>query len=530
MHVDLDRVHSEACSPKLFQARVCIAGAGVAGIILASALASKGIQVHLLEGGGLEPEQSSQQLYKVSMAGAPHCGATEGRFRTFGGSSTRWGGQMLPYTEDVFDPPPEVGLPRWPLEPREIEPYYGEVQRIFQVSQRPFTEELLASFGRPLPLVSDELRLRFSKWAPFSRRNLAHTLGRECLASPQVTVFTHANVISVELNESGGSVREIRVVNNREARFRFTADIFVLCLGTIETSRLLLASTSLSSAGIGNEHDQVGRYFHDHIGVTAAEIEPADRTELIKRFAPFVSARTLHTPKLEATPKLRREQQLLSVMAHFPIEEPADSGIGGVREILQSVQRKQLDRRFYGNLLNLPRGSAEILQLAWAAKIKKRRALTRRARISLHIDCEQKPRAESRIKISGERDRLGMPLCVVDWKIAEEEGETIRRFAAVVDKTFRDAGINGLKWNPKITQTGDGWRKCAVDIFHMMGGTRMGADPASSVVDGNLRVHGIENLYIASCSTFPTGGSSNPTFTLMSMVLRLKDRIVALRP
>jgi choline dehydrogenase-like flavoprotein len=528
MHVDLQNVGSEACLPKRCHARVCIAGAGVAGIILASSLAAAGVEVHLLEGGGLEFEQSSQELYKIKMAGAPHCGATEGRFRTFGGSSTRWGGQMLPYTEDVLHPPDRLGLPHWPLELREIEPYYDEVQRIFQVSQRPFTDALVTAFGRPLPPVSDEVRLRFSKWAPFTRRNLAHTLGRECVADGRITVFTHANVVSVELNENGGSVRELAVTNDRGGRFRFTADIFVLCLGTIETSRLLLASRSLCSAGVGNERDQVGRYFHDHISVTAAEIAAEDRAEVTDRFAPFISGRTLHTPKLEATARLREELHLLSVMAHFPIEEPENSGIDKVRVLLQSLQRRQFGKDFYQNLLHLPRSSAEILELAWGAKVRGRRALSKYARISLHIDCEQKPRAESRIQISEECDRLGMPVCVVDWRIGDEEHETVRNYARTIDKVLRGAGIAGLKWRPEISEEGDGWLACASDTYHMMGGTRMGSGPASSVVDGDLRVHGIENLYIASCSTFPTGGSSNPTFTLMAMTLRLKDRMAAL--
>jgi choline dehydrogenase-like flavoprotein len=524
MHVDLQEVGSA----QSYRARVCIAGAGVAGIILASSLAAKGIEVHLLEGGGLEPENSSQELYRVKMAGVPHRGATEGRFRTFGGSSTRWGGQILPYLEDVLYPPSGLGLPNWPLELGEIEPYYEEVQQILQVSRSPFTDVLTAEFGRPMPFVSDEVRLRFSKWAPFTRRNLAKTLGRECMANARVTVFTHASVLSVELSESGGAVRELTATNDRGDKFRFFADVVVLCLGTIESSRLLLASTSVARAGVGNDRDQVGRYFHDHIGVTAAEIAAEDRAKIIDSFAPLISGRTVHTPKLEATAKLREERQLLSVMAHFPVEEPEDSGPGRARAILQAIQRKQFDRAFYRDLMNVPQASSEILQLLWTAKVRGRRAISNRTRISLHVDCEQRPQADSRIRLAEERDRLGMPLCVVDWKISEEERDTVKKFAEIVDRLLRGMGITGLRWNRGIGESGDGWLACATDTFHMMGGTRMGIDPASSVVDGNLRVHGLENLYIASCSTFPTGGSSNPTFTLMALTLRLKDRIAGL--
>jgi choline dehydrogenase-like flavoprotein len=58
-----------------------------------------------------------------------------------------------------------------------------------------------------------------------------------------------------------------------------------------------------------------------------------------------------------------------------------------------------------------------------------------------------------------------------------------------------------------------------------MGGTRMAASPHQGVVDPQLRVHGIPNLFVASCSVFPTGGSSNPTLTLMQFTLRLAEQL-----
>jgi choline dehydrogenase-like flavoprotein len=59
-----------------------------------------------------------------------------------------------------------------------------------------------------------------------------------------------------------------------------------------------------------------------------------------------------------------------------------------------------------------------------------------------------------------------------------------------------------------------------------MGGTAMGVDPRSSVVDPDLRMHGVANLSVASCATYPSGGSSNPTFTLMALTLRLAERLM----
>ena len=100
MHVDLD-----ACaSGRRFSAQVCVVGGGIAGLLLATRLAAHGVDVLLLEAGGLEQEERSQNLYDAEMGVDTHKGTTEGRFRTFGGSSTRWGGQLLPYTEDIYRP------------------------------------------------------------------------------------------------------------------------------------------------------------------------------------------------------------------------------------------------------------------------------------------------------------------------------------------------------------------------------------------------------------------------------------------
>ena len=45
---------------------------------------------------------------------------------------------------------------------------------------------------------------------------------------------------------------------------------------------------------------------------------------------------------------------------------------------------------------------------------------------------------------------------------------------------------------------------------HQMGGCRMGADPATSVVDPHLRHHWLTNLFVADGSVFPTSLGVNP--------------------
>jgi choline dehydrogenase-like flavoprotein len=82
-----------------------------------------------------------------------------------------------------------------------------------------------------------------------------------------------------------------------------------------------------------------------------------------------------------------------------------------------------------------------------------------------------------------------------------------------------------IDWHETF-QPGSGWEQSVSDIYHLMGGTRMSSEPCQGVVDQNLQVHGVDNLFVASCSVFPTGGSSNPTLTLMMLTLRLADKLI----
>jgi choline dehydrogenase-like flavoprotein len=63
---------------------------------------------------------------------------------------------------------------------------------------------------------------------------------------------------------------------------------------------------------------------------------------------------------------------------------------------------------------------------------------------------------------------------------------------------------------------------------HHMGTTRMSADPRTGVVDPNLQVFGIPNLFIAGSSVFPTYGASNPTMNLVALTLRLANHLKGL--
>jgi choline dehydrogenase-like flavoprotein len=489
-------------SGSVYTSETCILGAGIAGLLLAQRLAALGVNVHLLE-----------------MSAHMHSGTTEGRFRAFGGSSIRWGGQLLPYTDDIFAPPVGCASPPWPIRPEEIEPYYAEILSIMGTNNLPFTADLVTALGHPAVEFTDSVRLRFSKWAPFDRRNLAPGIGKLCLEHPKITVFTHANAITFESGRSGGKINSVAVKNYSGGTFKFAADKFIVAMGTIESTRLLLNSD------VGNCHDQVGRFFHDHLGMHAALIDGRARVELLRRLGPFFVSGTLHTCKLEASTALRTREHLAAAMAHIVVVEPEDSGIGAVRNLLGSLQRGELKQAIMKNLLPMVRGAADVTRLLWYSRVRKRRAVSRKATIYLNVDVEQIPDPDNRIRLSDTVDALGQRKAIVDWRVSPEDAVTATRYAQCIKKELETVGIEPLNWLPNVLLPTAA--PALADTFHPMGGLRMGTDSRHSVVDPDLKVHGVDNLYVSSCATFPSGGSSNPTFTLMALTLRLADRLTA---
>ena len=519
----------ELPSGENFDSDLLIVGAGVAGLVLADAMRGNGLTVHVLEAGGLKLEPESQSLYEAEMAGKPHVGTMEGRFRVYGGSSTRWGGQLLPLAASDFELRGHVPHSGWPIGPEDLTPYLIRCEDLLGVNHSPYDAALLRELPKPWPQLSEEaLRLRFSKWAPFRTRNLAKTLGARCQADLNTSIFLHATVSAVELHMDGRHVETLQVCTSRGVNFRFKARQFVIAAGSIESSRLLLASRSVHSNGIANHTDQLGRWFHDHLSVKAAILQPRRRRDFLKRLAPWFLGETRHTLKIESTEAWQAEQGCLNVMGHLVFQSPENSGFSWLRQQLLARQIGSANEEdlHAPALQELPGEAFDLLYLAWKRIGRQRRWCPSNAAITLSIDTEQQPNPESRIRLSANLDALGMAKAIVQWQWGEPERRTFAAYRQLFNKQWQAWDGGQINWSESFEQD-SGWEKAVKDIYHLMGGTRMTNNPLTGIVDPNLAVHGIDNLSIASLSVFPTGGSSNPTLTLMMLTLRLADRLRA---
>src|SRR5262249_16127207 len=96
-------------------ADVCVIGAGIAGLIIADRLRNYGRSVVVLESGGRTDSGGIDPLNHIVFEGRPYRGATLGRTRGLGGTSTRWGGALIPFLREDFAARPYLGLDAWPV-------------------------------------------------------------------------------------------------------------------------------------------------------------------------------------------------------------------------------------------------------------------------------------------------------------------------------------------------------------------------------------------------------------------------------
>ena len=135
---------------------------------------------------------------------------------------------------------------------------------------------------------------------------------------------------------------------------------------------------------------------------------------------------------------------------------------------------------------------------------------------------ELKPDPDRRLTLTGARDALGMPRLNLHMTIGDED-------FALYRQTLKELGRQLLASRTGMIHLDRASRESWLETMdwgnHHVGTTRMHDDPKQGVVDANLKVHAVANLFVAGSSTFPTSGASNPTMNLVALTLRLADHL-----
>ena len=513
-------------------ADVCIIGAGPAGVTLARKLAKHGHTVCLLESGGEDFEQQTQSLYAGSSVGRRYYPLEDSRLRFFGGTLHIWGGRCARLDDIDFEQRKWVAHSGWPISAGALADYYLRALDMLGVEREPCDERLLHEIDLQKPPFDEKLlTTRFWQFAtreePFALRRC-----EDLVRSENVHVALHANATHIQADPNASRVTDIQIRALDGKQSRVSAAYFVVACGGIENPRLLLSSSDVEANGIGNQFDQVGRYFMEHpccrVGRLETDQAYALWAALRKRYpancAPIA-------PALVPTASLQREKEILNAALTFKLQRDPGQGVAGMNKLYQHMKHELSPDRKGRRLYYGYRDMRSWFDRSLRPVGERVRAALGTTKLSLILRAEQAPNPDSRVRLSNRKDSLGMPCAELDWRLSAQDKHTVSTLADTLQSEFQRLSIGVLQKSDWLQEPAAEW---PADLtvgnhplggYHHMGTTRMSTDPKTGVVDGDCRVHNHQNLYVAGSSVFPTSGWANPTLTIIALSLRLADHL-----
>jgi choline dehydrogenase-like flavoprotein len=521
---------------------VCIVGAGAAGITIARSLADRGFSVVLVEGGGEYADLDSQELYEGESVGLDYVPLTATRLRFLGGSTNHWTGTCVIYDPIDFAERPWIADSGWPVDYADYAAYLPAASRLLELTEPDDPEAYWETFGVDLPAIDrDKLFLTTSQRTQPVR--FGERFRPELEASPNLRLLLNANLFEIVAEPTARHVESVTLKSFAGTTGTVRARHFVLACGGIENPRLLLASRSVEPHGLGNRHDVVGRYFADHPAMPIGEVLIEDQGALLDplgdRFVTVDGVDARWYPLLKLSPALQERFELPNSLVYIYKEPATGSGLESAIAFAKAVRQGdwpddagQLVGRSLGEL-------DDIAAAAWRRFVLGRQTIRTYAYLGMVIQIDPVPNRDSRITLGAELDPLGMPRLELDLRISEQESRGIKIMGEVIGAELARLGLGRLRlydWLEKIgdglwsdayagSETAERFRTFELWGHHHHGTTRMASDPRKGVVDGNCKVHGIDNLFVAGSSTFPVPGSGNPTISIVAFALRLADHL-----
>ncbi|MFN3209555.1 MAG: GMC oxidoreductase [Roseovarius sp.] len=559
---------------------VLIIGGGAAGLTVAQGLAGTQRDVLILESGGLEETESAEALNAVDTVPGLwsesqvarrrdyHGAQTElweharqgfgVRCRVLGGSTEAWAGKSAAFDAVDFAARPWVADSGWPITNDDLEEPLERAARTLNLGPNCYDDALWALMNRNAPVPCPDRDVFGSYFWQFARSRIAPMeimqLGHEFRESQprNCRVVTGATVLEIMCEPGGLAVSGVRVADARGHERVIAARQVVLAASAIENARLLLNSRGDRGTGLGDGHGNVGRYLMDHPSAVVAQFAP-DAIPAMSRMFGFFGLKTgqgtsMYTRGLAPTPEVQRDEELLNCAVFMPAERAADDPLPAAKRLL-----KRQSEDVVKDMLNVLRSPGIMLKATARMAAQHPRfptGLTRFAveqvvrfrpnfaaeeyltgglphkltGLAVQGICEQAPDAANRVSLSDRKDRFGLPLPLVQWRVGDRETRTLARLGRLVAREFGRAGLPVPDLEPWVRDE-DQAPATIIDMAHSAGTTRMSADPKKGVVNAECRVHGVANLYVAGASVFATSGHANPTLMIVALAHRLADHL-----
>jgi choline dehydrogenase-like flavoprotein len=437
------------------------------------------------------------------------------RARTVGGKSLLWAGHCYRMGDIDFTAALRDGVGEaWPLRYAEIEPYYDLAERLLQVgnahpslsntdgennSGLAIVERRLqaACSGNGLGLIPS--RVSHARSQPGRPARCIHCgqTSEACLRpvtsyestlaaglrTGRLTLWTQAQVHTVLVDSSGKASGVAWIRRSTGEHFEAAARVIFLCASALESTRILLNSSSPRFPhGLGNSSGVLGHYLMDH-----------------------VSGVVIHAA-------FDNEGSL-----------PQENGRAGMFYVPRwqnlGNQRDHPFLRGYGYQGFIMRSDHDLLPCGRTEK-KAARDQTGEANrdnaiaVRLVAFGEMLPNNDNYVEIDkdGDKDVLGIPVPGIDCHHRENETAMAQDMVSSGIELLEGAG-------GQITEIQNVAQEPGLAI-HEAGTCRMGEDPKSSVLNPFNQCHDAPNVFVTDASCFPSIGTQNPALTIMALTIR----------
>jgi choline dehydrogenase-like flavoprotein len=468
--------------------RFVIVGSGPAGLYLAQSLATKG-KVLIIEAGNADDTASvGDDFYRVIATGRDYV-ATGSRLMAFGGTSNHWGGHSLPLSREAFGARPHIAA--WPIDYEDYVPHLERAGRFlnlraFNAAAGPVSIETGILAGH-----QDLIATGFQYSDPTVRLGDTQYV-EQMRVRTDIDVLVDTRVTDIDLATGEARVNAISIMHrpSRETKTVVAPQLF-LCAGGIENARVLLWSGRKYAKGnplLGGPNQLTGTHFTEKPYIWPIEL--------------FLDARADVTDAIATR------------------DHPADA----CWELSEDFRKRHDLPRFGvfpgpGQPIPTDDPALESVSAIYA------HASPSYVRFDPAFQFEQTPYDGSYVRLSGELDADGIALPELNWGISAADLDGYRRATLLFCGLLSQRGV--ARCRIRTEYQAEDWAEAFIGTSnHHIGTTRMGTSPLEGVVDRNCRVFGVDNLFVAGSSVFPSGDYINPTLTLVALAGRLADHVI----